>query len=158
MTIHRQLRWPKALLKLFGVLNLFFACAGFYQLGFVTFSLVSLGRYPRFGDPSAPYVTEAFFLMTSINFIFLAVLFFAGFLLLRLRAHAVRVNNTLFVSMIIYELTLLLINGGALGTSIVTAFPTANVGIAPTIFTGYPILALIVLNLAHRRLRDTSKD
>lgn len=134
-------------LRFFGVVHLVFAAWGVYLISQLRF----FGVEPD--PPYAPYATEVFVVRTIINLVFLTVLVFAGIFLLRLRIQGVRVSNALFISMIVYFAAGVMLGGeGAIGMSIAATAGTGEMGTAPQMLTGYPIISLIVLNLARRKL------
>jgi cbb3-type cytochrome oxidase subunit 1 len=151
-------RWSAVVFRLFGTLHILFGAYGFYVVLLILVNIASAGHF-SLDDASAPYATESFVVMTAINLIFIGVLLFAGIQLLQLRAEAVRISNWLFLCMIMYEAVLLLDSlfldpGAALSMSISAAYGIGNMGIAPQVLTGYPIIALIALNLARRKHRS----
>jgi hypothetical protein len=99
-------------------------------------------------DPEIPYHIEAFFLRTGLNLLFLAAIIFAGIKLLLAREKGVQLSNKLFVLMILYFLEpFSRLLGPEFGISMGATAGTGNMGISPILLTGYPLIALIVLNV-----------
>ncbi len=143
---------PRIVLRTFGVLHLAFGALGFYLL---FGAVAAYATNPdRVHDPEVPYKVEAFIVRTSINFVFLVLLFFAGLWLLKLRSQGVRLSNWLFVFKIIYFLAppFLFRGTGPLAMSIAATGGTGEMGTTPMLITGYPILALIGLNISYKYL------
>ncbi len=151
--------WWKAAIRLFGILNILFASLGLVLLigGFLEPSV----RSQKVGDPR--YYVEAYYAYTGINFLFLLLLIVAGIFLWRLQNRGRVLSNLLFCLLIIYwvassALGLFLSMSpreGAvrIGSSMAAAAGTGNMGIAPLLMPGYPLIGLVVINLAYRRLR-----
>jgi len=103
-----------------------------------------------------PYAEQAFLVRTGISVVFLLVQVVAGIHLIRLRQSGIRISNVLFMSMILYFLAgpiLFLTGSGPIRDSIAVTTGAGNIGIGLQLITGYPVIALIVLNLVHRKLR-----
>jgi hypothetical protein len=141
-------------LRVFGILHLIFAGTGLIIIGHAVFRRISAGLAEfEFGSAHTPYTTEAWFLRTGINLIFLLLLAAAGILLVRLRIQGVRLSNVIFVTMIIYVLApWALLLSDPLEKSMGATAGTGDMGINLQILTGYPVIALIGLNLARRKL------
>ncbi len=146
--------WAKRILRLFGILHLLYGGLGLYLLFHGVFLSLSLGSLHRVPPTYAPYRLEAYILRTSINLIFLIILVIAGLLLLRARRQGVRLSNVLFIAMIVYVLDPFYLGlfGEAFRSSMAATAGTGGVGITLQIVTGYPLICLIALNLAARKL------
>jgi len=92
--------------------------------------------------------------MTAINVSLLAVLVFAGVRLLQLRPRGVTLCNVLFVAEVLYFFCIPWSPNfpRSVSMSIAGATGVGNMGIAPQLLTAYPIIALIALSLARRKL------
>jgi len=154
-------RWPKILLRAFGVGNLFHAVVGAY------FLVDGLARFlRRTGDPTVPYETSAYYTRWVVNLVFVALLLPSGALLLRLRRRGITFSNYLFGSEIAYflgsaamELALSMSKNHELlllGHSLAATAGIGNMGTALQLTTAYPLVALLALNLARRRLDRAS--
>jgi hypothetical protein len=151
--------WPKLLLRSFGSLHLAFGIFGFYFLLWAVVGYAVNWHEPS--DPTIPHTKEAFLVRTAVNLGFLVILMWAGLMLLRLRPQAVRVSNWLFVAMIGYFslgsfLFILEFSRfghiGPVGSSIGATAGIGEMGTAPVFITGYPLFALLGLNLARKFL------
>jgi hypothetical protein len=140
-------KWPSMAFRAFGIANLIFAAIGLWAMSY-TAAVVAAGWMRN--SPDQPYFLRAFWTMTAMNLIFLAVLGFTGVRLLQLRRSAVKVCNILFVAEIVYFVCISLWSN----SSIAAATGVGNLGITVNLLTGYPIVALIGLNLENRRLRQ----
>ena len=143
-------RWPGGVLVGFGIANMLYALVGLYCAipGLLVF-------YTRLEpDPQAPYIAQAFLTMTSINIVFLVCLVVTGLYLIRRTFRVILFCNVLFALEIVYffGISMLWLHPH-LGPSIGAATGIGNMGIALQIMTGYPIIALIVLNIAGARHR-----
>jgi hypothetical protein len=151
--------WPKALLRTFGWLHLGFGIFGFYFLLWAVVRYAVNWHEPS--DPAMPYTKEASLVRTAINLVFLVILMWAGLMLLRLRPQAVRASNSLFVAMIGYffldnflfilEFSLFR-HIGPVGSSIGATAGIGEMGTVLMFITGYPLIALLGLNLARKFL------
>jgi hypothetical protein len=104
----------------------------------------------------------AFFVMTGANIIFLITLIVAGIQLIitKRQTLGIRISNVLFISVIVYEIVISFIwmLGGiwnpadTFSRSVAGATGIGNMGIAPFLQTYYVIVALIALNLIHRKI------
>lgn len=143
-------KWPGGMLIGFGVANVAFAVAG------LALTVPVMLSFHRTFGPSAnePYFSQAFFIMSSANVIFNALLGLAGVYLIRRTLKAVMFCNFLFPLEIVYFISL-----GAfwldprIGMSVGAATGIANMGISLQIITGYPIIALIGLNIAKAKYK-----
>ena len=148
-------RWPTKVVKTFGLLHIIFAVFGLYLvLGLAGF-FVSLDEVFKRTDHALAYSREAYLLRTGVNLVFLGAEGIAGLRLLRTRLSGITISNVLFAAMIVYFLFPIWdLFGPAFSRSMGATAGTGDVGIAPQLITGYPVLALVVLNLARRKLRD----
>lgn len=150
----RYPKWPKRVLKTLGVLHVFFAVYGLYLLVATVGFRVSWPDVMKRTGEALPYDTEAFILRTMINLVFLGAIAIAGLQLLRSRLSGTTISNVLFVAMLVYFLFPFWdLFGPGFSRSMGATAGTGNMGIAPQLITGYPILALVLLNLASHKLR-----
>lgn len=151
---NRGPRWPKRVVQTFGVFHILFAVFGLYLvLGLAGF-FESLDEVFKRTGSSFPYRREAYLLRTVICLTFLGAEGIAGLHLLRTRLRGVRISNVLFASMVVYFLFPWELFGPTVDRSMGATAGTGNVGITLQLVTGYPILALIALNVARRKLPD----
>ncbi len=144
--------------RVFGLLHAVYAVAG------LTFALDSLHRYSRrpIRTDELYFEPHAFYVSVVLNLFFISLLAISGIFLWRMDRRGVRLSNWLFSLEVIYwvagaGLTLLLSLShkpvmNVLGKSIAAVEGIGNMGIAPQILTGYPIIALVALNLLNRKL------
>ena len=138
---------------IFGVLNLVFAAVGLYM------SVETFAHPGHLSDSqTSPFLVEAFYGMSALNLAFVLALAVSGFLLLRTGARAITFVNVVFVGEIVYFIASLWPVRGPLGHSMWEAYGIANVATTPQLIVGYPLIALIALNVArhHLRKRDSS--
>jgi len=152
----RMGRWVT---RAFGALNILLATVGIYAMCEGAGSVLRTLH----NSTELPYVREAYYVMTLVDFGSLLALVIGGIDLCQLRRRGLRISNIVFVTEVAWELgTSLLplilgtINGrwAPVGISIAGAGGIGSVGTAPQILIGYPIWALIGLNLARKSLPD----
>lgn len=145
-------RYSAIIVTIFGVANFLFAVAGGWYLG------ETVRNYFRATTRASNSIVEThgftvtFFIMTSINLIFLCLLICAGVLLLRFRLSGITFCIVVFAAEICYLLHPFFI-GGTSWFKDVGAEGMGNVGLVPQILTGYPVVGLIILFLVRRNLR-----
>jgi len=149
----RVVDWPVLVFRVFAIANFVFAGIGLLFLGSSVMGL----RAANLGNTSThPYFLQAFWAMTATNFVFLALLVFGGIRLLQLRTLGVIVCNGVFVAEILYFMSLGFLWSSAFPTtvsmSVAGATGVGSMGVSPQLLCGYPLVALISLNLARRRL------
>jgi len=150
--------WAQRVIRAFGVVSLLMAAFGLALCSETALHFRGLNRW----NPSEPYLALVFWVMTGINFVFLLALAAGGLLLLKLDRKGLRLCNTLFAAEILYWLgaaiggLYLALRGhewaAGLWRSFAGASGIGNMGIAPQILTFFPVIGLVVLNLAFRRL------
>lgn len=147
--------WTRRIIRAIGIANLLFVIFGGY------FAVTGAPHIlPRLHDsPVEPRVREAYCVMTLVDLCCLVALTVGGVYLVRLKRLGLRICNFGFAAEIIWflgtswiALALGLLGGRwePLGRSIAAAGGIGGLGTAPQIITGYPVLALIFLNLARR--------
>lgn len=151
--------WYRATIRLFGVASILLAGVGLYTLaGTLVLSL----RRPWVNALTPRYTMAAYSAMTAINVGCLILLLVVGVSLIRLRRRGLAIANWLFSLELVYfflvgmlGVSLLGAGGGlhVIGGSLAAASGSGNVGIMPQIVTGFPVAALVLLNVAYRRLR-----
>jgi hypothetical protein len=147
-------KWASVAFRTFGTVNLIFVALGLWA---ISYPVAAIAAERMTNSPDHPYFLRAFWTMTSMNLIFLAALGFTGVRLLQLRRSAVKACNILFVAEIVYFVCIPWgIFPRDIDLSIAAATGIGNMGIALNLFTGYPIFALIGLNLANRRFQSPS--
>lgn len=109
-------------------------------------------------DPGQPYLPQAFYLFTAVEFTCLVTGLVSAVPLWRLKHGGLLLCNILFAFELLYLLaqaSLVLVLPASLSLSIAGASGIGGLGLAAQYVTGYPLIALIALNLAYRRLRRT---
>ncbi len=140
-------RIPQVTILTFGVLNLVFAAVGLYM------SVETFAHPGHLSDSqTSPFLVEAFYGMSALNLAFVLALAVSGFLLLRTGARAITFVNVVFVGEMVYFIASLWPLRGPLGHSMWEAYGIANVATMPQLIVGYPLIALIALNVATHRL------
>jgi hypothetical protein len=152
----RNSKWGSRIIQAFGVTSILFAAAGVYAATETAIGV--MGRLA--GRADLPYMRSAYGVMTLTNLAFLVGLTVGGMYLWRLSRRGLQICNFVFLLEIAWfigsvALSLALgMSGGrwaALGRSISAAAGIGDEGIEPQILTGYPVIALIALNLLRAR-------
>jgi hypothetical protein len=146
-------KWPSFVLRRVGVANFIFASVGLFFLATSVFAI----REKAVGNtPQQPYFLLAFWAMTTVNLVILTLLIFGGIKLLQLRTLGVLVCNAVFAVEITYFMTLGILWRAvppSVSMSIAAATGVGSMGLSPQLICGYPLVALIFLNLPRRRLQ-----
>ena len=143
----RVVNWRSLVLRVLAVTNFIFAGLGLLLMGF---SLL-MGGEP--GNTSAePYFAQTFWVMTAMNYLFVALLILCGVFLWRRHAAGVLICNVVFVAEILYFLAIgyLWGVGTAFSNSVGAATGVGNTGLEPQLICGYPLLGLVCLNIARK--------
>lgn|SRR5208337_1972147 len=146
--------WNRRIIRMIGTASIFLALfGGLFAVTSAPRSLAGLRD-----SPAQPYVREAYCVMAFVDLCCLVTLTVGGVYLLRLRRAGLIISNVGFAIEIAWFLAngLLLpliwsMSGGrarALTDSIAGATGIGSIGTTPQIVIGYPVLALIFLNLA----------
>ena len=144
--------WPKAVLRLCGVLQVFLTGTGLCYVGMGVLAYWS--RWGEVPDPVAPFAKQVFVLKTAINVILLFGLMWAGVLLLRLKNLGISASNWLLIAIVVYSFGFDLAFGWTPGTgpiemSLAATAGIGDKGVSVIVFTGYPLIGFVALNLAH---------
>ncbi len=155
--------WPRRTIRSFGVANVVFGLVGLAAI----VASVALRATRTVSRCEAPYVAQAYYVATAINLICVLALLYAGVCLWQVQRRGVIISNALFVFEIVYfvgsswiGLALAMAGGKAatIGHSMSAVGGTGNMGTAPQIITGYPAIALIVLNIAYRAMNRPERS
>ena len=149
-------KWAPFVLRGFGIANFIFASVGLFFLVASVFAI----REKAVGNTlEQPYFLLAFWTLTTVNLVLLTLLAFAGIKLLQLRTLGVVVCNAVFATEIAYFMTLGILWRAApspsVSMSIAAATGVGSMGLSPQLICGYPLVALIFLNLARRQLHGS---
>jgi len=150
--ISLSVAWVRRIIRAIGIANLFFAAVG----GSFAAIVVALGGVHN--SPDTPYLRQAYFIFVFVDACCLVALVVGTSYLLRLNRLGLRICNWVFAGEIVRFLgsvwiSLALVMSWRwkpLGLSIGAAEGVGSAAITPQIITGYPVLALIVLNLSRR--------
>ena len=137
-------------------LNIVFAIQGFWALGKASY--IALSTMP--GHVAARYVPQFFIAFSACNVLFLLGLMLSASLLWGMRHRAVRRSNILFVAIIVYIFLKDMAGGiaGVLGASVTLAnLDGGNAGLLWMELSGYPLVALVVLNVVKYLTRHSSQ-
>lgn len=149
----RITKWATFVFRGFGIANFIFASVGLFFLAASVFAM----RETAVGNtPEQPYFLLAFWTLSTVNLVLLTLLVFGGIKLLQLRTLGVVVCNAVFVAEITYFMALGSLwnatSSPSVSMSIAAATGVGSMGLSPQLICGYPLVALIFLNLARRRL------
>ena len=145
-----------------GLLNVLYTAAGMY------FVVDGTLRYFVRGSVShrLPYEPILYCVFTVINLVLLVLLFLAGLWLLRLDRRGVVLGNAVLVAEVIYFIGQAWLGLGltlsgrpmarAIGRAMAAVAGVGNMGTAIQLLTGYPVIGLVVMNLARRHLDRNS--
>ena len=150
-------KWPSRVFRVFAIANFLLVGAG---LLFLSSSVVAAGAGTIGNTPAQPYFLWAFWTMVATNFILLALLILGGIRLLQLKTQGVVVCNAVFVAEIVYFVALGFLWSAvprSLSMSVAAATGVGSMGLSPQLICGYPLVALVCLNLARQRLDATSQ-
>lgn len=150
--------WPYKLIRTFAVLNMVFGVIGIGAVLSFLYGRLWLGRLPL----ASPYYAETYFFQSGINVLFTLAAIWVGPQLWQFRPRARTICNVLFCGEIAYfcgGVILFVIatvwDGelSVLSNAVESSGATGDVGIVLQLAIGYPLIALIGINLAYRRLR-----
>jgi hypothetical protein len=150
--------WATTTIRAFTIANVILASCGLYFLVGTVLRNYLVAPLPN--NPA--YYAQAFYGRSIINLLFLVALLAASGSLWRFQRRGLLICNAVFIIEIVYfiggeaiELALGLAGGKArvIALSMGAAGGTGNMGIALQTLTGYPLIALIALNIAYRKLR-----
>ena len=147
--------WAVKLVRAIAITNALFVVGGLYLLA------DSLLRHHQFGQwaAHAPYYNPSFYLQTLVNLVFLVGLAVGSISLWRLSPAGRRICNVVFGGEIVYFLgsaifsLAAMLHGGTLGLIGQAIGVTGDMGINLQLITAYPVIALIVMNFAFRKIQ-----
>jgi hypothetical protein len=145
--------WSATTYRIFAVGNLLFVVVGLVFLIPTAFTVATgtiedASTYPHFG--------YWFWTMFFINIGFLTLLLIAAIHLFHLRPTGVTICNIVFVGELSYFLAIGLLWFYLSNPSgIAGATGIGNMGVSPQVICGYPLVALVCLNLARRKRKMT---
>ena len=146
--------WGRTLIRSLGIANLFYGLTGAY------FLIDGLRKVHHFGQ--YPYEAKAYYLYVSVNAVFLFAVFLTGYWLILIRRQGAVFSNYVFPLEILFFVLSSLValelgmSGNAtavsVGMSLGAVGGIGNMGTNLQFLTGYPLIALIAVNLARRHL------
>ena len=150
----KTLEWPAVTYRVFAISNILLVLIGLLFMLPTTWS-VRVGAVENV--PPNSHFAAWFWAMVFINLCFLALLLVAASHLLRLRPSGVTLCNAVFAAEIIYFLVtgFLWFLPRSVSMGVAAATGVGNMGISPQLISGYPLLALICLNLARWKRAKT---
>ncbi len=151
----KTLEWPAVTYRVFAIGNFLAVLIGLLFL-LPTAWIVGFGAVEN--APTNPHFATWFWALASINLCFLALLVVGGVHLFQLRPSGVTICNAVFVGEVIYFLVIgflwsALPRPVAMGLAAATG--VGSMGLSPQLISGYPLAALICLNLARRTRKRT---
>lgn len=148
--------WGRILIRSFGIANWFYGLTGTY------FLVDGLRRVHQFGLGPRPYEAKAYYFLVTINAVFLVAIFLTGYWLVLIRRRGAVFSNYLFSTEILFFVLYSLVEfklgmsgnttAASVGMSLAAVWGIGNMGTSLQLLTGYPLIALIALNLARRHL------
>ena len=151
------LEWPAVTYRVFAVGNVLIVLVGLLFLLPTAWS-VRVGAVEN--APTNSHFATWFWAMASVNLGFLALLVFGGVRLFQLRPSGVSICNAVFVGEIIYFLVIGFLWSALprpVSMGVAAATGVGNMGLSPQLISGYPLVALICLNLARRKRTRTNE-
>ena len=154
-------RWARILIRALSVANLLQAVVGLVVMGEGVFRATA-----RFETTGRHYAVFPYRAMIVINLVFLLTLIVGSIYLWKLSRRGLHVCNVLFFSELGYWLLLQRLSsasfgGGTTAESFRIALDEAavmgNMGLWPQLLTLYPLIALLLLNLAYWKSSETAK-
>lgn len=146
--------WSARIIRLFAILNVVLCSFGLWAIIYSFAAAPSGVKVPY--DPGQPYLSQMFYLFTAVEFICLVAGLVSAAPLWRLKHGGLLLCNILFAFELLYLLAqafLALVLPASLGSSVAGAGGIGGLGLAAQYVTAYPLIALIGLNVAYRRLR-----
>jgi hypothetical protein len=141
--------WPAVTYRAFATGNVLVVLVG---LLFLVPTALSVGFGAVENVPTNSHFAAWFWAMALINLCFLALLVVGGVHLFRLWPSGVTMCNAVFVGEITYFLAIgFLWTALPVTSGVASATGVANMGLSPQLISGYPLFALICLNLARRK-------
>ena len=149
--------WAARTIRAFAIVNVLLVMFGLCFLVSSVLRHYGLPPYPT----APPYYHQAFYGKSIINLFFLIALLAGSRFLWRLERRGLWICNIVFAGEIMYFLVDVAFSlfsqfaGGEIalvGFSMATVAGTGDMGINAQLLTGYPIIALIALNIAYRKL------
>jgi hypothetical protein len=151
----KTFEWPAVTYRVFAIGNGLVVLIGLLFLLPAAWSIV-LGAVENV--PTNSHFATWFWAMASINLCFLALLVVGGIHLFQLRRSGVTICNAVFVGEILYFLVtgfLWFALPRPVSMGVAAATGVGNMGLSPQLISGYPLVALICLNLARRKRTRT---
>ncbi len=149
--------WPAVIIRIFAALNFLMGLVGLAALLTSVRTRLTFDPWPQ----NPLYLAQAYYIRSGINVVFVALTVLGGVYLWRLSRRGWTVCKVLFIGQIAYFFIgwfdfLLFWPMGDRASLVSMAFGasagTGNMGIVFQTITGYPVIALIALKLAYRRL------
>ena len=152
--------WPAVTIRVFAVLNLLMGLLGFAALLDSIIRRLMYNPWPQ--EP--PYLAQAYYVRSIINFFFVILTVVGGIFLWRKRWRGWVICKVLFIGQIAYFLAdlfrfpLLLLfgeRGRLVSKALGASWGTGNMGTVFQTLTGYPVIALIGLKIAFGKLQPS---
>jgi len=149
--------WAARTIRAFAIVNVLLAMYGLYLLVYTVLRHYGLPPYP--GAPA--YYHQAFYGRSIVNLLFLIALVAGSRFLWRLKRAGLVICSVVFALEILYfvgdavlAIILWMVGGkpALFDLALGATAGTGDMGINAQVLTGYPIIALIVLNIAYRKL------
>lgn len=153
-------RTSKYFFRIFGALHIAFGLLG---------ALLILGLAHQVAEKQIrldqyPYERPALYSSLVLECVFLLALVLAGALLFRLKRNGVVLSNFVLSAEIVYWVayavlsTILSLKSGpnSAGTGMAAVAGIGGIGLSVQLITGYPVIALVCLNLVSRKLNKSA--
>jgi hypothetical protein len=151
--------WGSKIVRIIGIANIIVGTLGLCFLAWTLLEFIHRKPHPA----GLPYFIPAYYAMTTMSIGYLLLLVLAGFWLKSLHRKGYILSLVVYSAEIAYFLAI-----GALGaalsgnasqmsnaidSSVSGAYGIGNIGLAPQLITGYPLIAFFAVILAVRKLK-----
>jgi hypothetical protein len=151
--------WASRVVWIIGIANVILGTVGLCLLAWTLLEFMRRKPHP----PGLPYFIPSFYAMTTMSIAYLLLLVLAGFWLKSLQRKGYILSLVVYSAEIAYFLAIgslgVALSGNAsqmrnaIDSSISGAYGIGNIGLAPQLVTGYPLIALFAVIVAARKLR-----
>ena len=141
--------WASRVVRIIGIANIILGTLGLCLLAWTLLEFMRRKPHPA----GLPYFIPSYYAMTTMNIAYLLLLVLAGFWLIGLQRKGYILSLFVFSAEIAYFLVIGALSVALSDRSISGAYGIGNMGLAPQLITGYPLIALFAVIVAVRKLR-----